>query len=454
MCLKYCVFACACLKYSHYKWHSSFGQPEISTRSSGLGVFHNCLHNLENTVNKEGPNVWPSMPSTLDKGSNCSSYNVSLPSIHQRKTVGVVNNQGMLESSMPGENEISKLLKSKSEICNLERHEQVQLTLLDDREWLAEANGWRDADVGLKHFTPHLQNIYAENMSLYNSAYSANNNHIDFPYFSADPFYCATSERAKFDGVDCCRDGRLHLQNPSDMQLQKEPEKKLEFHTDSSYTDTSNASFKFSAGSELLEVLGPAFSKQSHYDWEVEKAEAGITIKRPEGLSSPLTSHSGSEHLLEAVVANICRNSSDANSEKSSCKSVQSLVTTEIMQEPANHNKHTILSAGCSLDQPYLGEENTEHYLSSSEVCVVSSPGGFSSTCPSTCSEQVERSSEPASTNKKRARPGENCRPRPRDRQLIQDRIKELRELVPSGSKVFSYSFLLCSICSCHSFRT
>ncbi|KAF5958598.1 hypothetical protein HYC85_005823 [Camellia sinensis] len=30
---------------------------------------------------------------------------------------------------------------------------------------------------------------------------------------------------------------------------------------------------------------------------------------------------------------------------------------------------------------------------------------------------------------------GENCRPRPRDRQLIQDRIKELRDLVPNGSK-------------------
>ncbi|KAF3321836.1 transcription factor LHW-like protein [Carex littledalei] len=39
------------------------------------------------------------------------------------------------------------------------------------------------------------------------------------------------------------------------------------------------------------------------------------------------------------------------------------------------------------------------------------------------------------STNKKRCRPGENPRPRPKDRQLIQDRIKELRDLVPSGAK-------------------
>ncbi|KAI9181010.1 hypothetical protein LWI28_010275 [Acer negundo] len=73
--------------------------------------------------------------------------------------------------------------------------------------------------------------------------------------------------------------------------------------------------------------------------------------------------------------------------------------------------------------------------LNSSGVCSAVSSKGFSSTCPSTCSEHLDRSSEPAKNNKKRAKPGENCRPRPRDRQLIQDRIKELRELVPSGSK-------------------
>jgi hypothetical protein len=37
---------------------------------------------------------------------------------------------------------------------------------------------------------------------------------------------------------------------------------------------------------------------------------------------------------------------------------------------------------------------------------------------------------------KKRARTGESTRPRPKDRQLIQDRVKELREMVPLGAKV------------------
>ncbi|XP_065852755.1 transcription factor LHW-like [Euphorbia lathyris] len=40
-----------------------------------------------------------------------------------------------------------------------------------------------------------------------------------------------------------------------------------------------------------------------------------------------------------------------------------------------------------------------------------------------------------SNTSKRRAKPGDNQKPRPRDRQLIQDRVKELRELVPNGAK-------------------
>lgn len=38
--------------------------------------------------------------------------------------------------------------------------------------------------------------------------------------------------------------------------------------------------------------------------------------------------------------------------------------------------------------------------------------------------------------NRKRFRTGENPRPRPKDRQMIQDRVKELREIVPNGAKM------------------
>ncbi|KAJ4955360.1 hypothetical protein NE237_012143 [Protea cynaroides] len=79
------------------------------------------------------------------------------------------------------------------------------------------------------------------------------------------------------------------------------------------------------------------------------------------------------------------------------------------------------------------GGPNEAHVRSQKEL---------SSTTLSTCSEQSDRQVEPAKVRKKRARPGNTFRPRPRDRQLIQDRIKELRELVPNGLKC-NIDFLL-----------
>ncbi|GMI71288.1 hypothetical protein HRI_000798100 [Hibiscus trionum] len=46
---------------------------------------------------------------------------------------------------------------------------------------------------------------------------------------------------------------------------------------------------------------------------------------------------------------------------------------------------------------------------------------------------QSRKGKKQSTSIKKRARPGDN--PRPRDRQMIQDRLKELRELVPNGPK-------------------
>jgi hypothetical protein len=47
-----------------------------------------------------------------------------------------------------------------------------------------------------------------------------------------------------------------------------------------------------------------------------------------------------------------------------------------------------------------------------------------------------KRPDEVSKSNRKRLKPGENPRPRPKDRQMIQDRVKELREIVPNGAKV------------------
>ncbi|XP_022960615.1 transcription factor LHW-like [Cucurbita moschata] len=46
-----------------------------------------------------------------------------------------------------------------------------------------------------------------------------------------------------------------------------------------------------------------------------------------------------------------------------------------------------------------------------------------------------KRPDEVNKSSRKRLKPGENPRPRPKDRQMIQDRVKELREIVPNGAK-------------------
>ncbi|KAJ9542917.1 hypothetical protein OSB04_029423 [Centaurea solstitialis] len=50
-------------------------------------------------------------------------------------------------------------------------------------------------------------------------------------------------------------------------------------------------------------------------------------------------------------------------------------------------------------------------------------------------SEYGKRADETSKSTRKRLKPGENPRPRPKDRQMIQDRVKELREIIPNGAK-------------------
>lgn len=49
---------------------------------------------------------------------------------------------------------------------------------------------------------------------------------------------------------------------------------------------------------------------------------------------------------------------------------------------------------------------------------------------------QPRKGTKPSNVGKRRARAAENQRQRPRDRQMIQDRVKELRQLVPNAAKV------------------
>lgn len=224
-----------------------------------------------------------------------------------------------------------------------------------------------------------------------------------------------TSVDFRIDPIsDLDRNRELGMPVSSNPEMLISSDENLESQSE---TDTMNAlktSFKFPAGCELYEALGPGFCEQNENPvWRTANEMPGTSG------SNLLTPNSGPEHLLEAVVANVCQTDSEFSNP---------VRWVEPEPEPGLNDMQTSGSGCYSFESPFLVKDDM---LTSTET--YGSSLGFSSASHSRCSEP--RSQEPASVGKKRARPGESGRPRPRDRQLIQDRIKELRELVPNGSK-------------------
>ncbi|TQE13763.1 hypothetical protein C1H46_000770 [Malus baccata] len=393
----------------------SSNKTNISPEGLASGVL-DCVNNLDTATNRESSDIWSSIFPHLGKDCD-SSYVFPLPENCLKKAVELANNHGGLESSNLG-------CQSKSSTLSMEHCKLVGVELLDSRKRKGETSGCKDTGMASM--------IYAHPLS--HDPVKEIVNLGDFADLPTTFLNTAGHERSNVDMVHLHHNEVLHVSEPSVVKFQKGLEN-LEFQTESGHMDTSSTSMTFPAGCELHEALGPGFlNKGNYFDWVAGKNGDRITPEMPEGMNtSQLTSDACQEHLLEAVVANVSQSGSVKN-EKPFCKSMQSLLTTEKYPEPSSRTTHTVDSENYSVDQPSLMAEDTQQCLSSSGVCGVISPKWFSSPCPSACSEQLERSSGP-SKNSKRARPGENSRPRPRDRQLIQDRIKELREIIPAGAK-------------------
>ncbi|XP_038713911.1 transcription factor EMB1444-like isoform X1 [Tripterygium wilfordii] len=376
---------------------STFSLSDLPPKSSDSEFLLDCISSADKSIDKKGPDRW--LPVS-------TSYN----------TTAFGGN--------------TKSLQLSSNVADLDYQKRVILESLNERMCEETKDLVLDSEY---YFYPHSCSSVKHNINLYNSALPGENCGVDLPYFS-ESLESSLCNRITLDSINSYRNGVLNTPESSNMRLQKDKEK-LECQNELSPLDTSNIFLKFSAGCELQEALGPAFLKGGRYfDCESEKSEGGACAGMLGGMtSSQLTSDSGSENLLEAVVANVC--SSDVKSEQSFCKSEQSLLTSQKMPEASCQSQYTLYSMGHSTNQPSRVEEDTRHCLNTSELCGALSSQGLSSACLSSRSEQLDRNSEPAKNNKKRSRPGESSRPRPRDRQLIQDRIKELRELVPNGSK-------------------
>lgn len=389
-----------------------FFQSDVSTRTSGSEVYLDRTNNLDRSI-EDGTNFSSSKHVFLGQGKHGHhSPMVSHPSTYPSKVHEVPN-----KHEVPG----PPIPSCESFFNGHQKGVYVQEAIAPMSE--VQTSNLRNS---VEDKSKSYKNNSSDKITSCDAVHALDYSGMDIPYLPSEFIVSAAHND---------QNGVFSLPVLPNAGLHKDSENNSFQSID---MDMIQTPLSFYAGYELYEALGPAFQKGStHNLWETEKTETGMAVEIPEvmGDSSLLMSDSRTEHLLEAVIANINCQESDANSVKSFCKSVESFVTTE-KTEPCTSDVGTISSAGYSFDRDTLNSFN------SSGACGVRSSIGLSSTSSSRGSGHMERPQEPVRMNKRRAKPGESCRPRPRDRQLIQDRIKELRELVPNGSKV---TFALCS---------
>lgn len=251
--------------------------------------------------------------------------------------------------------------------------------------------------------------------------------------------------------------------------------------------DNSNSSISLPAVDEIFDALGPVSRNgQDHVIWDDMFMPLGdgssadfssYSFGVSAGTANPsdpsidrslqggIFSERKSEHLLDAVVANIrapLNQSTDDNmsteltvSKLSSAPSLYSasvkadscstgpLIGCEQKQSEFVGHSQTgddadIKKMQNSLTDEYQRERAVKRSLH--DCSLKFQPSSWAEDCHSAKCENMglahtKKSDEPVKVNRKRAKPGESTRPRPKDRQQIQDRVRELREIVPNGTK-------------------
>ncbi|XP_021888355.1 transcription factor EMB1444-like [Carica papaya] len=200
---------------------------------------------------------------------------------------------------------------------------------------------------------------------------------------------------------------------------------------------------------ELHKALGPVFENQVNEYLLESFFSRGAASNNSRFVCSkdlvdciePLQSDKGdTEYSLEAVVT-VVSSSSDDNS-SGTLNSLKNY-TTSAGQSAASsqpENQSEIRASAGHDSVPWSPLTSAPVAQGNSGVTAFSFKSTLSTVIVKDETEKNEgyirpRKGKKTSTMCKRSRPCENRRPRPRDRQMIQDRVKELRELVPNGSK-------------------
>ncbi|GLT48657.1 hypothetical protein SLA2020_222670 [Shorea laevis] len=227
---------------------------------------------------------------------------------------------------------------------------------------------------------------------------------------------------------------------------------------------------KFS-GDDLFDILGADLKKTLlNGKWSDVQADGGNVetqrlgkdnsrfgntlggFSENEGISDRNMHHGiGTDHLLDAVVS-----SSQSASKQISDDDVSVMTTSTKISSSSIPSSSPIYGRVNMSDQAQGQLPGLQSLTKAALLASSSYQSGCSKDDTGTCSQTtsvygsqisswVERSQnsrrdtkkndEITKPNRKRLKPGENPRPRPKDRQMIQDRVKELREIVPNGAK-------------------
>lgn len=240
-------------------------------------------------------------------------------------------------------------------------------------------------------------------------------------------------------------------------------------------SEAAKSEDKPSLGDDLFDVLGVDFKSKlfndswnNFLDGEPDSNtkplnKNNFTLSNLEDAESELYSGifcpTGTDHLLDAVVGRVHTAAKQSSDDNDSCKTVLTKISSssvpnaspsygrinvpEQMQKELSglpKSLAKLAAVGSCSFKSECSKEDAGAYSRTSSVCgsQISSWAEQAHSIKnnsSTSASYSKRPDEVSKSNRKRLKPGENPRPRPKDRQMIQDRMKELREIVPNGAK-------------------
>lgn len=169
----------------------------------------------------------------------------------------------------------------------------------------------------------------------------------------------------------------------------------------------------------------------------ISELDVGSMAVPRKGLFSEL----GLDQLLDDIVGN-----SSSVTKSNSEDQFSSTKRRRLGSSSVNSNQvqfaglSSCFSGSMNVMQPVYNLDKTNSLVPKKEVIPKSQVGlwiddSYSINAGGSVAAQPKRPVEPAKATKKRAKPGESTRPRPKDRQQIKDRLEELRGIIPNGSK-------------------